>query len=397
MGDAFPRGHLFCSKLFSMTEISVLDAQTMRAAAPLTRAEIDLGALRHNLHLLRRLAGDAEVMGIVKANAYGHGVEHVVPVLRAEGVRTFAVANVPEAIRLREIGVTECIFVFAAPLPDALPVYAVHDFEVTVSSVAVAEAAAALGQPLRVHVKVDTGMGRIGLQPGEVAGVMAMLRAAPHVEIVGLWTHFATADERDASFAKEQTALFERVVAEVGEPLPPLHLANSGALVQLPEAVRHRAFVRVGGLLYGIPSSELLEERADVKPVMRLVTRVVHLKTVQPGETVSYGRTWTAEAPTRIATLPIGYGDGLPRGLSNRGEVGIGGRRYPIAGRVCMDMTMLDLGAPDGPGASVSVGDESVVFGPGGPSAFEAAEAAGTISYDLPCGLTARVPRVVSE
>ncbi len=145
MGDAFPRGHLFCSKLFSMTEISVLDAQTMRAAAPLTRAEIDLGALRHNLHLLRRLAGEAEVMGIVKANAYGHGVEHVVPVLRAEGVRTFAVANVPEAIRLREIGVTERIFVFAAPLPDALPVYAVHDFEVTISSVAVAEAAARSG------------------------------------------------------------------------------------------------------------------------------------------------------------------------------------------------------------------------------------------------------------
>ncbi|MEP0549037.1 MAG: alanine racemase [Rhodothermales bacterium] len=380
-----------------MTDTALLDPQTVRAAASLARAEIDLNALRYNLRYLRRLAGDAEVMGIVKANAYGHGVEHVVPVLRAEGVGVFAVANVPEAVRLREIGVTERVLVFGAPLPEALPAYAAHDLEVTVSSRAVAEAAVALGQSLRVHVKVDTGMGRIGLQPDEVAGVMAMLRAAPHVEIVGLWTHFATADEPDTSFAETQIDAFEHVAAEVGEPLPPLHLANSGALVGLPDAVRGRAFVRVGGLLYGIPSSDVLAERTETKPVMRLVTRVVHVKTVQPGETVSYGRTWAAEAPTRIATLAVGYGDGLPRALSNRGAVGIGGRRYPIAGRVCMDFTMLDLGAPDGPGASVSVGNEAVVFGPGGPSAFEAAEAAGTISYDLPCGLTARVPRVVSE
>ena len=397
MGDAFPRGHLFCSKLFSMTEISVLDAQTMRAAAPLTRAEIDLGALRHNLHLLRRLAGEAEVMGIVKANAYGHGVEHVVPVLRAEGVRTFAVANVPEAIRLREIGVTERIFVFAAPLPDALPVYAVHDFEVTISSVAVAEAAVAFGQPLRVHVKVDTGMGRIGLQPGEVAGVMAMLRAAPHVEIVGLWTHFATADERDASFAEEQTALFERVVAEVGEPLPPLHLANSGALVQLPEAVRHRAFVRVGGLLYGIPSSELLAERADVKPVMRLVTRVVHLKTVQPGETVSYGRTWTAEAPTPHRHAPHRLRRRAPTRALEPGRSRHRRAALPHRGPRLHGHDDARPWRARRPRRVRRVGDEAVVFGPGGPSAFEAAEAAGTISYDLPCGLTARVPRVVVE
>ncbi len=377
-----------------MTDTSLLDPQTALAAAPLARAEIDLDALRHNLRFLRRVAGDADVMGIVKANAYGHGVELVVPVLRAEGVQLFAVASVPEAVRLRDLGVTERILVFAAPLPEALPAYVAHDLEATVSSRAVAEAVIAMRKPLRVHVKVDTGMGRIGLQPGEVADVMALLRQAPHVEIAGLWTHFATADEPDTSFARAQTALFERVVAEVGEPLPALHLANSGALVQLPEAVWHRAFVRAGGLLYGIPSSAVLAERADVRPVMRFVTRVVHVKTVEAGETVSYGRTWTAEVPTRIATLAVGYGDGLPRALSNRGEVEIGRRRYPIAGRVCMDMTMADLGAPDGPGASVRVGDEAVIFGPGGPSAFEVAETVGTISYALPCGLTARVPRV---
>jgi alanine racemase len=160
--------------------------------------------------------------------------------------------------------------------------------------------------------------------------------------------------------------------------------------------VSERAFVRTGGVLYGLPSSELVAERADTRPVMRLVTRVVHLQTVVAGECVSYGCTWTAEAPTLIATLPIGYGDGLPRALSNRSEVGIGGRRYRVAGRVCMDFTMLDLGPPDGYGATVAVGDEAVVFGSGGPSAFEVAEWAGTISYALPCGLTARVPRVIA-
>jgi len=362
-----------------------------------TRAEIDLDALRANLASIRRLAGEAAVMGVVKADAYGHGTEHIVPVLQEEGVEMFAVANVPEALRLRTLGVTERILIFAASLPDALPAYAEHGFEATVSSLAVAEAVAALGRPLRVHVKVDTGMHRIGVRPDEVSRVMRLLREARHVEVAGLWTHFATADERDASFAEEQLARFDAMVDAVGEPLPPLHLANTGALVQLPAAVRRRALVRTGGFLYGLPSSDLVAERADLQPVMRLVTRVVHLQTVAAGETVSYGQTWTADAPTRIATLPIGYGDGLPRQLSNRGEVGIGGRRYRIAGRVCMDFTMLDLGPPDGSGASIAVGDEAVVFGPGGPSALEVAEWAGTLTYDLTCGLTARVPRMTIE
>ena len=381
-----------------MTETAALALQSVRAVTSPTRAEIDLDALRTNLRMLRRLAGDADVMGIVKANAYGHGVEHVVPVLRAEGVRIFAVANVPEAVRLRELGVTERILVFAAPLPDALPVYAAHDLEVdrlvARRGRGRRRARAAAPRPRQGRHgdgpdRASAGRGRRG--DGGACGRRRMSRLSG----CGRTSRRPTSGTHRSPRRRRRS--FERVAAEVGEPLPPLHLANSGALVQLPEAVRHRAFVRVGGLLYGIPSSDLLAERTDTKPVMRLVTRVVHLKTVQPGETVSYGRTWTAEAPTRIATLPIGYGDGLPRRLSNRGEVGVGGRRYPIAGRVCMDMTMLDLGAPDGPGASVNIGDEAVVFGPGGPSAFEAAEAAGTISYALPCGLTARVPRVVSE
>lgn len=358
------------------------------------RAEIDLGALRHNLRLLRARAEGADVLGVVKSNAYGHGVEHVVPVLREEGVQTFAVASVAEAVRLREVGVTERVLVFAAPLPGDLPAYEAHGLDVTVSSREVAEAVASFGAPLRAHVKVDTGMHRIGLQPEETPGALALLRGAAHVEIAGLWTHFATADDADLSFAREQMRRFEAIVREVGEPVPALHLANSGALAQLPGAVRGRALVRPGGLLYGVPSSEAIAD-VGVRPVMRLVARVVHAQTVAPGETVSYGRAWRAARPTRVATLTVGYGDGLPRQLSNCAAFGIGGRRYRVAGRVCMDMTMLDLGDPDGPGAGVKVGDEAVIFGPGGPSAFELAEQAGTISYALPCGLTARVPRSV--
>lgn len=361
------------------------------------RAEIDLGALRHNLRELRRQAGGADVMGIVKADAYGHGVEHVVPVLREEGVRLFAVARVEEGVHLRALGVTEPILVFSAPLPGELPAYAAHDLEVTVTSAAVAEAVAAFGGGLRAHVEVDTGMHRLGVQPEEVADVIRRLRAAPGVDLAAVWTHFATADEADLSFAEAQLARFEGATAEAGAWGVPVHVANSGGLIQVPAAVEGRAFVRPGGLLYGIPPSEAVAARVAVRPVMRLVARVVHVQTVAPGETVSYGRTWRAERPTRVATLAAGYGDGLPRALSNRGEVGLGGRRCRIVGRVCMDLLMVDLGEPEGPGAAVAVGDEAVLLGPGGPSALEVARWADTIAYAIPCGLTARVPRVPVE
>lgn len=361
------------------------------------RAEIDLGALRHNLRELRRRAGGAEVMGIVKADAYGHGLEHVVPVLREEGVGHFAVARVSEGVRLRALGVTEPVLVLSAPLPGELPAYAAHGLEASVTSAAVAEAVAAFGGGLRVHLEVDTGMHRLGVRPEEAAAVLRRLREAPGLEVAAVWTHFATADEATAggaepAFAREQLARFAEVEAAAAGT--PVHIANSGGLLQVPASVEGRAFVRPGGLLYGIPPSEAVAARADVRPVMRLVARVLHVQTVAPGETVSYGRTWRAERPTRIATLAAGYGDGLPRQLSNRGEVGLGGRRARIVGRVCMDLMMVELGAPGGPGAEVEVGDEAVLLGPGGPSALEVAAWAGTIAYAVPCGLTARVPRV---
>ena len=366
--------------------------------APL-RAEVSLGALAHNARQVLALAGPAEVMAAVKANAYGHGAATVAHVLAAAGVTRFSVANVLEGVALRQAGLHAPILVMGAALPDALSTYARHDLAVTVTSaegVDAVLAAAQAGLALTVHVKADTGMHRLGLDPDEAVAALRRLGAAESVSVAGLWTHFANVA---GPFTDEQVARFDALVARLGQEgvaVPPLrHLANTGGLLATPASVRGRQVVRVGGALYGLVSDRMLAGVADLRPVMRLVGRVVQVKTVAAGETVSYGRTWRTTAPTRVATVGAGYGDGVPRSLSNRGRVGVAGRLVPIAGRVCMDMLMLDLGPPDG--CRVRVGDDAVIFGPGGPSALDLADAAGTIAYDLTCRLTSRVPRVAVE
>lgn len=362
-------------------------------------AEVDLGALRHNVRVLQERAGAAELLAVVKADAYGHGAVPVVRALAEEGVGRFAVANVPEGVELREAGLKAPVLVLGAPLPEYLPACAHYDLTVTVTSPEVAEAVAVAAQqagPLVVHVKVDTGMNRLGIEPESVPAVLARLQAAPGVEVEGLMTHFGTVDRR---YTFAQRAVFDALLARLRRApggVPPLvHDANSGTLLALPETIEDRALARVGGALFGLVSERVAEaEAADLRPVMRLTSRVVHVQTVAAGDAVSYGRTWTAVRPSRIAVVAGGYGDGLPRALSNNGAVGVGGRLWPIAGRVCMDMLMLDLGPPDGEGAAVRPGDEAVLFGAGGPSALHVAEHAGTIAYAVTCGLTARVPRV---
>ena len=337
-------------------------------------------------------------MGVVKANAYGHGAVSIARALVDEGIEWLAVATVGEAVELRDAGIDAALLVFAAPLPDQLPLYILHDLRVTVSSAdvarAVAEAARQRG-PLTVHVKVDTGMHRLGLAPGDAADVVRQLEAAPGVHVEGLWTHLATADEPDVSFVAEQVQRFETVLEDLGPDVPPVvHIANGPALVRDLVPVR-TGLARVGGILYGLASSLSLQHdvlAAGLRPAMRLVSRVVHLQVVRPGESVSYGRTWTAERPTRLATVATGYADGLVR--SYKGPVAVRGGRYPVVGRVCMDMLLIDLGDPKGPGGAVQRGDESILFGAGGVSAEEAAATSGTLSYELTSGLTARVPRI---
>ncbi len=366
--------------------------------APL-RAEVSLGALRHNARQILALAGDAEVMAAVKANAYGHGAITAARALADAGVHRFSVANVPEGVALRQAGIAAPVLVMGAALPEALPAYAHYRLDLTVTSPDGAEAAIAAardGHALTVHVKADTGMHRLGLDPDVAVEALRALEAAPGITVAGLWTHFANVA---GPFTDAQVARFDALVqrvADAGVAVPPLlHLANTGGLLTTPASVRGRQIVRTGGALYGLVSDRMLAGVADLEPVMRLVGRVVQVKTVAAGETVSYGRTWRASQPTAIATVGAGYGDGLPRALSNRGAAGIAGRLYPVAGRVCMDMLMLDAGPPDA--CTVQVGDEAVLFGPGGPSALDVADAAGTIAYDLTCRLTSRVPRVTVE
>lgn len=376
-------------------EHSVSDIEEL---VPVT-ATVDLSALRHNIRVLQSRAEGADLMAVVKADAYGHGMVPVTDVLRDEGVRHFAVARPAEAVRLRDAGVTERILVLGAPFPDQLDVYTRHDLDATISSVDAADAACRFGQsgnPIRVHAKVDTGMGRIGLRPEDAPRVVSQLAEASGVTLSGLWTHFATADEPDSPFAQQQLDRFNAVLSEIDVPTGHVHVANTGAVLTMGARAYDfpRPLIRTGISLYGLAATEELHARIDLRPVMSLRARVTHVKSVSPGTPVSYGAHWRAGRPTQIATLGVGYGDGYPRLCSGRARVRIDGVERPVVGSICMDMCMVDLGRPDEPLANrVQVGDEALLFGPPGPSLYDVANWAETIPYEICCGLPPRVPR----
>ncbi|MFP4228766.1 MAG: alanine racemase [Salinivenus sp.] len=366
-------------------------------------ATVDLGAIRHNVRVLRQRAGEADLMAVVKADAYGHGLVPVARTLAAEGVRHFAVARPAEGVRLRDAGLSGRILVLGAPFSHHLSVYTHHDLDVTVSSVDIAEAVCEHGtasRPLRAHVKADTGMGRIGLPLAEVPPVVRRLTAADGVILAGLWTHFATADEPGSAFAQTQLDRFESLLDRLDVTAEHIHAANTGALLTIGARARafSRPLVRTGLSLYGLAARPELAVRLDLRPAMRLRARVTHLKTVAPGTPISYGAEWTAPERTCIATLGVGYGDGYPRLGSGRAVVRFGDEQRPVVGTICMDMCMVNLGPPDRPPATtVSVGDEALLFGPEGPTLYDVAEWAKTIPYEICCGLSSRVPRTYVE
>jgi alanine racemase len=363
-----------------------------------THALIDREALRSNIRLLRRrLEPEARLMAVVKANCYGHGVEHCVPLMREEGVDIFGVATAEEGIGLREFGVTERVVVLPPPLRGQVGIYVRHDLEALLSEAPIADelaaAAAAAGRVLRAHLHIDTGMTRNGIDPAGAVDLMRRLSAHRSLEIVGVASHFATSDEVDGEFARVQQERFDGAIAalaDAGFRFAETHLSNSGGVLNLRRA--QYTMVRPGLALYGYHPTQERQSASGLVPVMSVVTAVGGVKRIEAGVPVSYGRIWSAPRATTIATLPIGYADGLMRALSGRLDVLIGGRRYPAVGRISMDETMIDLG----PDSAVEPGDPVVIIGRSATesiTAWDLAEAAGTIPYEICTNLSSRVPR----
>lgn len=365
-----------------------------------TRATIDLAQLRANLRAVQRSltargGRRPRICLALKAAAYGHGA---VPVARAAlqaGASAFGVATVAEGVELRAAGITAPILLFSLPLPEEAAEIVRARLTALCADAALgrdlARAAASAGRTVAVHLKVDTGMGRIGCRPDVAAELAQELRRLPALRLTGVCTHFALADQPDQEFSRAQLTAFNRAVAAIPDHHRLLrHAANSGAIVGLPAA--HLDLVRPGIIAYGYYPGEHQRRTVPVRPVMELATRVVYLKRVPAGTGLSYGLTYRTAAATLIATLPVGYADGYPRILSGRTEVLIRGRRYPVAGRICMDQCLVDLG----PRPDVARYDRAVLFGPdpAGPDAAELAAAADTIPYEITSRVAARVPRL---
>jgi alanine racemase len=361
-----------------------------------TRIRVDLDALSHNLRVLRGHVG-VPVMGIVKANAYGHGLVPVARHLQAQGVEQLGVAFLEEGVALRQAGITLPILVMGGIFGPQAAELIRHNLEITVSSLdklrQVEAAAEALGRPATIHLKVDTGMERIGVHSYNAGPFIEAALASPWCRIRGIYSHLACADDPDSPMTARQLERFLEACAHferLGAPMPLRHLANSGGVLHFPQT--HLDMVRPGIALFGVLPDTASRSPVPLRPVMSLVSQVVYFKVVPAGQPVSYGASWAPAADTRVVTVPIGYGDGFPRSLSSRGQVLIRGHRHPIVGRICMDQFMVDIG----PQGTAYNEDEVVLIGRQGEQAIsceEVAAAAGTIPYEILVGLNGRIPR----
>ncbi len=361
-------------------------------------ALVDLGALHRNvLRIRERLAPGTLLLAAVKADAYGHGAGMIAPALQSFGVDRFGVATADEALSLRVAGVTAPVLVFGV-VHERIGELAEHDVAITVADEASLRSieAARPTRVVRVHVKLDTGMGRLGV-PAEAA--VALVRAAatsPYTDVEGVWTHLADSDDPNAADARSHTGRqlgrFERALTDLeraGLRPPIAHAANSAAALVLPHA--HHDMVRPGIALYGHHASPSVRAAAgDLEPVVSVRAPVTFIKRVRGGDTIGYGASWTAATDTVVATVRLGYADGYPRALANVGWMHLHGREVRVVGRVCMDQLMLDVGAD---GGDVALGDTAIAFGPGGPDTERLAERAGTVSYELLTRIGARVAR----
>jgi len=360
-----------------------------------THAVIDLKVLEHNIGQIRKRIGDKKIMAIVKANAYGHGILEISQKAIKSGVDYIGVGFLEEGLFLRQNDIETPILVMGGILGYQVKKFIQNDLEITVSSLELAKHIndEVHNQKARVHLKIDTGMERIGVTHRFAVEFVKRVSMMKNIEIVGLYSHFATADEGDQSFVQTQSERFESIIVELkklGIEVPIKHIANSGATANTPETAWD--MVRPGIALYGMYSSEHVSRDLDLKPVMRLTSKVVFIKRVPPNTGISYGLKYFTKKETGIVTVPIGYGDGYSRLLTNKGEVLIRGKRYPVVGAVCMDQLMVNTGDD-----KIEIGDEVVLIGRMEREeirATELAEKIGTIPYEITCMINARVPRI---
>ncbi len=360
---------------------------------------IDHEALQWNFRQIRAKVGSrVKILAMVKANAYGHGSETVAQSLTRVGSDAFGVATVEEGVTLRQAGIVAPIIVVAGFYHDQLEPMLAHSLTAAIYDAKVLShleaAMQQLGAPLNIHVKIDTGMGRLGLPAMEIDRWLPLLQNLTALRLEGVFSHFATAESVDGDYTKKQLAIFNDVIKRMSAAglRPPLfHFANSAATITQPAA--YFDMVRPGIMLYGVYPSAPMARLMTLKPVLSWQTQIIQLKNVRAGTSISYGQTFVTKRESMIATLPVGYADGYPRLMSNRGEVLVGGQRAPVAGRVCMDLTMIDVTDI----RNVQQGDEVILLGRQRETEITANEMAGwanTISYEIFTSIGARVPRI---
>jgi len=362
-----------------------------------TVAEIDLSAIRHNLKLIRDIVGkDIKMLGVVKADAYGHGIREVSTAIY-NWVDYYGIASLDEAAILRETGIKKPILVLGSILPEEAEGVLKFDVVQTVSEFNIPKRLSELSKKahrdVKVHIKVDTGMGRLGVWYEEAFNLVKEIIRLKGIVIEGIFTHFSKSED-DPIFTHTQLKRFISVIEKLqkaGIDIPIKHAANSMALIEFKDT--HLNMVRPGLMMYGLYLKEAVTEKIPLRPALSLKTRITHLKEVSKGRTISYGGTFVTKHATRIAVIPVGYGDGYSRRLSNKGEVLVRGIRAPIIGRVCMDMCIVDVGHIKG----VGIGDEVVLIGRQGNDRIKVEDIArlsDTIPYEVVCNIGRRVPRV---
>ncbi len=363
-------------------------------------AEINLDTIATNTKNIKKLVGDKELIAIVKADCYGHGAVDVVPTLLENGASRLAVAMLTEAIELRENNINAPIVILGYTplyLGEELINY---DIEQTVYDLDYAKElskiALSFNKKAKIHIAIDTGMGRIGFLPGDdTIKTINEVYNLEGLEVIGIYSHFSTSDEKDKSYANEQLFKFKKVIADLkalGIEIPLKHISNSGAIIDMPETYLNG--VRPGIILYGYyPSKEVSNDNLSVKPALTLKAKVAHVKELHKDMYISYGKTFKTNKKTIVATLPIGYGDGYPRALSENAKVIVNGKFASILGRICMDQCMIDVTDIE----NIKTGDEVIILGGEGDLKFNAddmAEALGTINYEILCRIKSRIPRV---